>query len=229
MEHENNNYWPGFVDALSNMVMAMIFIIMTFVAVLFGVMQNNLRAVAARMTDLRAASVGYQATLDDLRRENAALRAALRPAMSRWPSVVSGQRTTASLVPAPVTVVAAATEARAVPPAGRLPQLVAGSGDVITITYGSGEPALDVATRGALDQATASHLGRLATLRAEVLAEIAGAAAATDSQRLAYFRALEVRNYLLARGVAPARITVRLVPRPQTDGRGRVMIRLIGS
>ncbi len=229
MEHENNNYWPGFVDALSNMVMAMIFIIMTFVVVLFGMMQNNLRAVAARMTELRAASVGYQATLDDLRRENAALRAALRPAMTRWPSAASGQRATASLVPAPVTVVAAATEARAAQPAGRLPQLVAGSGDVITITYGSGESALDAATRGALDQATRPHLGRLAALRAEVLAEIAGAAAATDSQRLAYFRALEVRNYLLARGVAPARVTVRLVPGPQTDGRGRVMIRLIGS
>ena len=225
MEHENNNYWPGFVDALSNMVMAMIFIILTFVVVLFGAMQNNLRAVAARMSEMHATSVSYQSTLDDLRRENAALRDAL----AHPPSAVPGQRTTASLVPTPVTVVGPAQESRAAARTGPLPPLVSGAGDVITITYASGEASLDRTTRATLDQATAPQLRRLPALRAEILAEIAGAAAATDSQRLAYFRALEVRNYLLDRGVAPARITVRLIPRSQTDGRGRVMIRLIGS
>ena len=45
MAGENGNYWPGFVDALSNMVMAMIFVVMTFVVVVFNAMQNNAKAL----------------------------------------------------------------------------------------------------------------------------------------------------------------------------------------
>ena len=101
MEGENHNYWPGFVDALSNMVMAMIFVVLTFVVVLFGVMQNNIRAVATRMNEMRAVSAGYQTTLSALRQENAALEVQL----ARMQAGSPGQKRTSSLLESAVTVV----------------------------------------------------------------------------------------------------------------------------
>ena len=225
MEGENQNYWPGFVDALSNMVMAMIFVVLTFVVVLFGVMQNNIRAVATRMHEMRAVTAGYETTLSALREQNATLQAQL----DQRPPGSPGQRTTASLMEASVTVVSRGGETRPPAASGHLPPLVSGDGTVITVLYPSSLATLDAATRANLDQATASRLGSPAGLHAEIVSDIAGAAAATDSQRLAYFRALDVRNYLLSHGLSPANITVRLVPRPQADARGRVVIRLSGQ
>jgi hypothetical protein len=128
-----------------------------------------------------------------------------------------------------VTVVSNGREVRSAPPTGRLPPLVTGGGDVITIVYPSSQSSLDGPTRASLDQVTAQRLAHPGSVRAEIIADIAGAAAATDSQRLAYFRALEARNYLLARGLSPASIAVRLIARPTDDGRGRVLIRLSGG
>ena len=223
MEGENHNYWPGFVDALSNMVMAMIFVVLTFVVVLFGVMQNNIRAVATRMNEMRAVSAGYQTTLSALRQENAALEVQL----ARMQAGSPGQKRTSSLLESAVTVVGGkGGDSPAAATGGRLPPLVTGEGNVITVLYPSSQATLDAAARAALDQLAVSRLANPAALHAEIVSDMAGAAAATDSQRLAYFRALEARNYLLSHGLASANITVRLVPGPRGEARGRVVIRI---
>ena len=174
MEGENQNYWPGFVDALSNMVMAMIFVVLTFVVVLFGTMQNNIRVVATRMTEMRTASADYQARLSALRRENATLQAQLERLQPRSP----GQRSTSSLMQATVTVVSRGGEAQATAPTGRLPPLVSGTGNVISILYQSNQATLEAASRTTLDQTLAPWLDQPATVHAEIVSDIAGATAA---------------------------------------------------
>ena len=74
MAGENGNYWPGFVDALSNMVMAMIFVVMTFVVVVFNAMQNNAKALESKVKAQTQVIVSDKKTISELLIENKILK-----------------------------------------------------------------------------------------------------------------------------------------------------------
>ena len=44
-EEEEENYWPGYVDALSTMTMVLVFVMMILVVVVFQLIQNTTKAV----------------------------------------------------------------------------------------------------------------------------------------------------------------------------------------
>ena len=82
------DYWPGFVDALSTLVLGIIFMLTLFVVVQFFLSQEvtgkdaalqRLNAQIAQLTDLLSLEKGNKATLEE---SLAALRASLASAES---------------------------------------------------------------------------------------------------------------------------------------------------
>src|ERR1700686_3216228 len=77
------NYWPGFVDALSTLILSIIFILTVFVVVQFYLQQevagkdtalNRLNTQIAQLTELLSMEKSGKATLED---QLAQLRASL--------------------------------------------------------------------------------------------------------------------------------------------------------
>jgi chemotaxis protein MotB len=93
------NYWPGFVDALSTLILSIIFILTVFVVVQFYLQQevagkdtalNRLNAQIAELTDLLSMEKGGKANAEDML---AQLRASLATAESdrdRYKGVAEG-------------------------------------------------------------------------------------------------------------------------------------------
>src|SRR5581483_11935984 len=82
------NYWPGFVDALSTLVLGVIFLLTVFVVVQFYLQQevagkdtalDRLKAQIAQLTSMLSLEKGSKA---DLEEQLAALRATLATAES---------------------------------------------------------------------------------------------------------------------------------------------------
>src|SRR6267142_1810454 len=82
------NYWPGFVDALSTLILSIIFILTVFVVVQFYLQQevagkdtalNRLNAQIAELTDLLSMEKSGKASAEDML---AQLRASLATAES---------------------------------------------------------------------------------------------------------------------------------------------------
>ena len=90
----------------------------------------------------------------------------------------------------------------------------------------NGAVALNTIAKTILDRTVAPIVASAATEKADIVSEIGGANGATDAQRLAYFRSLELRNYLLAKGWKAKNISVRLVPRAKDDGAPKAYVRL---
>ena len=196
------NYWPGFVDALTNVVIAMVFVIVVLAISLSFLMQLLAQRMAARIAELE-------------QRQGAAARA-----VAAAPSVPSP-------TPAPTAVPKPpAPQARQVDQsAGKLRIDVAGNEDALSAQGGAvrnadGQMLLESCPKAlTLDAAaSAQFVQGLAPLK-EALAAAAGKRVTivasgpdldlSENQRAAYIRVMGVRNVLLDQGIAAERITTR--------------------
>lgn len=196
-----NDYWPGFVDALTNVVIAMVFVIVVLAIALSFSAQLLAQRLAAKIAEqenqlgkARAALQGRPAEVE----KPAALKAAGTPAAAP----VDAQAPTRTRIAVAGNEAPASAAAAVVKPAERFLQL----------DFAAGALTLDPAAAQALTQALAPVKQRLAeqpTARLAVVA-LGPDLHLSENQRAAFIRAMAVRNHLLEQGIAAERIATRI-------------------
>ncbi|HEV6967890.1 MULTISPECIES: hypothetical protein [Roseateles] len=199
---KNGDYWPGFVDALTNVVIAMVFVIVVLAIALSFSAQMLAKRMAARIAEqqaelgrARAAAKGPPAEVEKM--PSGPLVEARAPVRTRIP--VAGNEATL-----------AASAVAKVKPAERFLQL----------DFAAGALTVDAAAAKALAAALAPLKQQLAespALRLEVVA-VGPEIHLSENQRAAYIRAMAVRNELLGQGIPGERIVTRIDMKAQPPG-----------
>lgn len=198
------DYWPGFVDALTNVVIAMVFVIVVLAIALSFAMQLVASRMAGKLAELQAANVQLQASQKE------------RP-VDPGPTAAPATDTP---LPAPADArvrIAVAGNERGTP---ARPATVNPATRSLVLEYEQGALTLDDAAQKNLVQA-------LAPVKAALDAAPAGTRIAlvatgpgmelSDNQRAAFLRLMAVRNQLLEQGVPATRIATRLDPEGPGD------------
>ncbi|MBV6658804.1 MAG: OmpA family protein [Devosiaceae bacterium] len=209
---EEENYWPGYVDALSTMTMVLTFVMMILVIVVFMLIQYTSRSMIDEL--IEQSNVGHGGGTEQMESMADTDVDATTTARNRGsPPVVTSeddrqQETTVQSVAVEVEVEAESQEQAEVRNTGSQDAVtISQAGLVVTFQQGNStldDPAMEVIQ----DFGANSELGQ-----SERTLEIIGyantsAGNATDQRRLAYYRAMMIRNELLASGIPPDRIAV---------------------
>jgi hypothetical protein len=253
MEHgkRSMNYWPGFVDALSNMVMVMIFVVLVFTVALvyfsMNVAQNRTTESDQQLVDRGAAAIREQMSaeneglrealanqVNEVDRLNAELAREQKSSNSGKPVmpsavIVSGQSKAQTMMPGPESIVDRNGVAVVSNDRGATPPTVAGSNDMISITFQNEATELGESAAKTLQQALAPALTPDAHSHFEIIAEISGTDGYTGARRRAYFRTLSLRNALMQYGVKTEVITTKIVDRSGNDPGAHVFIRVFSK
>jgi hypothetical protein len=205
------NYWPGFVDALTNTVIAMVFLVIVLTLSL-SVFINNI-------ANQRAAKI-VQSKIESERSSG------MTPAMEE-PAAVKGLETSA--VPAAPLASAAPSSPKVGPSVLKGEFRVAGESKNQSAEppRSSTEKSVNAlvlhypGTTVEIDDKTASELERLAANSGIAFPQMQASIVArgpqiflSDNQRLAFFRAMAVRNFLLKMGMGRDNITIRIEDSP---------------
>ena len=201
----NANYWPGFVDALGNTIIAMIFVVIVLaisVAMYVGLLAERQaeRLVAQRCAqELKSQATGPVPAVP--------VAVASRSTSPGVPSV--GATEVGGGMAMPTKVLQAAQTAGAEDPAMAS---VRDKGGVIEVLYGQQVFDMDDAARAEF-KSLVERMRKGPEDRVEILV-MAPDMTYTENQRAAYTRAMTLRNQLLALGYSPANIKVRTATAP---------------
>jgi len=245
------NYWPGFVDALSNVVLTLVFVLVVFVFALLitsgKVQQKTVQMVqqkveqeyAAKMmmsevstkqaeteTKLHEAEAKLReavAARDRLAGEVADLRAAYARLESARPLAQQADRSaTPSVIDQRIELRTPSSKAGA--PDKETADLKGGA--VIVITYPRTTVTLNDKTRAELRKVLDSNRGRIGGTVAKIEATL-GAETYSEARRMAYYRALDVRNVLLEHKLVPSS-SIAISTKPSSEpGDGKIEIRFV--
>jgi outer membrane protein OmpA-like peptidoglycan-associated protein len=208
------NYWPGFVDALTNVVIAMVFVIVVLAIALSFSAQLLAKRMAARITVLEQQGKATQAQTAASAPELIVKRLAPSAQLSNDPS--------------PNTSIEAADDTQRVESKMAAPIRinVKGNEEKLVAAGGKMQPSdrymlLEFApTALTLDEAASKSLGAsLDKLKQQLASAPPGAKVVlvasgpdielSENQRAGYIRAMAVRNELLEQGFAAERIATR--------------------
>jgi len=195
-----NAYWPGFVDALTNVVIAMIFVVVVLAISLSFAAQMMGKKLAEKLIQEHQAKAALAQPPP-----KAAAPPAPQPELP--PSVL--QKTT--------RIAVAGNESAASAAGGAVRQVR----NTVQLDYAAAAITLDAAAADRFKAAVAALGGSLGQRSVQIVASGAGMAL-SDNQRAAYLRVMAVRNTLLDLGVSPERIQVRIdtateLPAPRLD------------
>lgn len=214
------NFWPGFVDALTNLVLVLVFVVVVFTFALFyfasQLAKQNISEVQAHY---EKAAFERMVSADELK----AMREHRRSVTSREVTTSVGGGTPssgASTLGQRQDIERDASQAQPVDQA--LPVAVSGQGGAVVVAFAPGVADLSSKETTAIDAA----LGSLdPTRRFELTAEPAEPSP-SEGRRLAYYRIAAIRNHLVAAGVPPENIDMVIGdPAPAGTPRSRVVIR----
>jgi ribosomal protein L12E/L44/L45/RPP1/RPP2 len=218
-QSEDDNSWPGYVDALTTMTMMLVFIMVLLAAAIFGLSQQASREMIQKVAD--AANIKV-----DLETESVQVLMAkvtekvhhdrLMAAQTAIAKAASGSAETVSKV---VTMVSKAVPggvldafSRLETPAPPQPSAVQVTRDdaMLRIKFNPRATGLDPATESQIE----AFLRTDPRLASELVIEIKAYAVAedgiSDSRRIAFHRMMNVRSRLLQIGIKPSRIEARL-------------------
>jgi hypothetical protein len=191
------NYWPGFVDALTNVVIAMVFVIVVLAIALSFSAQLLAKRMAARITQLEQQG-----------------RATMVAPASNAPEVLAKQ-----FAPDKTPLTDARVNGRVqIDVQGNEQKNSAAGGQVqaneryLALEFAPGALTLDAAAASKLVQALAPVKKQLeASVRESTVALVASGPdmELSENQRAGYIRAMAVRNELLDYGIAASRIRTR--------------------
>jgi hypothetical protein len=188
-----DSYWPGFVDALTNVVIAMIFVVVVLAIAL---------SFAAQMMGKKLA--------EQYIKEHTAKMTQAPPGPPPDPTEAAAPSQTVRSAPdagAPVRarIAVAGNEAASMP----LGAKVVSSRDVLQLDYAPGALTLDAAAVTQLKTAL-GQLGADGNKRSVQLLASGPDMVLSENQRLAYLRLLAVRNELIQAGFEPEHITMNI-------------------
>lgn len=288
---KEQNFWPGFVDALSNVVLVMIFVVVVFVVTLFyysqklaeyklnkyvekrdtqtqimhpatagardqansEITQQKAKAQNAaqpedkqqdrqqekqdnqQVASAAPAAAANQAVkpdpqqeakdkqIADLKNQVASLRVQLAgQAQAAAMTVVAGSTRSENETPTHVIEVKAAEKNKTAETGARLES----TGQSLVLHFADDGTVLDEATVKKLKSDVEPWVEQLKKGRGKIVVSgAAGSLGYTEARRRAYYRAIAVRNELIAMGVEPGKVTSRVVPGDATtDSASRVVL-----
>ncbi|MFM1989644.1 MAG: hypothetical protein RJA99_2601 [Pseudomonadota bacterium] len=267
---KETNYWPGFVDALANVVVTMVFVLVVFVIALLYFAQNKAKDVAAAAVaaaEARAAGgaaaasqlggatptakagvaaaaslpggsqsqqgaataagadAALQKKIESLQKENEQLRKALQLAAaqdSTTPTPASGSaRPQAGTVSRSELKVADQVTAIG---ASTAPAQIRGAQGSIEIVFPSGVTELDRDSLAKLEAAFASMSDKAKATGLELVSVPEAGGAYSEGRRLAYYRNLAVRNWLIERGLPASAVKMRISDRDTGKSNAVLMV-----
>jgi outer membrane protein OmpA-like peptidoglycan-associated protein len=217
------NFWPGFVDALTNVVLVMVLVVVVFAICMFSalmkvskvhVQQNVEKQLEKKGAESDALVLQAQIEVqverekkEELQKEIQTLTAALDAAQQNACSI------------APIAEGDAAAPKHTLTPvaiSGRMP--------AIDISYALGVTTLEQKLMDALDAALGSFspAGRWKVLLQANTAE----PSPSEARRLAFYRIAVLRDHLVSKGVSPKNIETVITSKPSNDGRSHVFVRI---
>jgi hypothetical protein len=214
------NYWPGYVDALTAMTKVLTFIMMILGIVIFAMSQNISRAMIESVAAAAQVEVPASGNLDELRSKLVEAIAASR-ARPESPVPALPPPSVAADPPRPaenVQVASPPVEDRRIESAsvlaGRgapLATSVSRAGAVITLSFNRRGVELDPSASAALTEAieTGGFAQRANRIEVTASAKVDGLAV-SQARRLAFYRAMLVRDQLVKAGIAASRVIVRV-------------------
>jgi len=231
---KEQNFWPGFVDALSNVVLVMIFVVVVFVVTLFYysqklaqmkvsklISQGHVQVVGeqkARQTDAQATpeSSSTKAAetpgerekaqeIEQLKREVASLKAKL--AAPPLQSDAGSLRSAAAPGSPNAIQVRAEPTDKEVAPGLRIDA----NEKAVTLNFDVDSTQLSEEGGKALDKSIGDWVRRAKSSQGKiVITGVIGSGAYSESRRRAYYRTVAVRNYLIDAGVDKERVVSRV-------------------
>lgn len=181
------NYWPGFVDALTNVVIAMVFVIVVLAIALSFAAQLMGKRMAEQMMKQHTAAAAASA---------AAAAQVSTPAPEEAPR---------SALPGRTHIAVQGNERAASAAGGQLRSV----GNLLQLDFADTALTLDSAAAQRLRDALA--VGKAAAPQAQVrIVAIGPSLELSENQRAAYVRVMAVRNELLDQGYAANHIGVRI-------------------
>lgn len=242
-EYKEQNYWPGFVDALSNVVLTLVFVLVVFVFALV-LSSDKLRKRASELSEsVKQEEVARQEALSEkegLKQEQREVLAQLQLAqdkvreleqnaaqLKRQLAQAREQHDTEVRSEPQASLIKDRTEIKVVAPA---PDQVKGYADLsrdngaIVLLFPRNVFQLDDKAKAALDAVLDGQGDKLKGALSAVLS-LTGAETYTEARRLAYFRGLVVRNYLIDKGLGDGRTIHVMIETGKESPDGRVEIR----
>jgi hypothetical protein len=198
------NYWPGFVDALTNTVIAMVFLVIVLTIALSAFV--NL-VVKQRTAKLVQQSMDTMAT-STARAAPAPVQFASSPATPRSGSSGPSTSLPASLLTGEIVVTAPE-------PQKQLPARPAldRSGKALVLRFPEGGVDLDAKSTDALN-AIAERSGiQMSQMYADIAVR-GPEILLSENQRSGFFRAMSARNYLMEKGMPAANLFIRFEDAP---------------
>jgi hypothetical protein len=207
----STNYWPGFVDALSNMVLAMIFVVLVLALAMGTYATLAAEEIAKRLQAEAAAAAALNGGGGSSAGEaGRAVPAAVPQAAVEPPPSELDKETRVRV-------------ARATPPTVGVGSQVRKVRNVLVIEFEKQAVMLDDRSRAELVGALKQAPEIVRSGYADIVA--AGPAAQlTESRQTSFYRAMTVRNQLIELGMSPDRINVLVADYDAPGELGEVQI-----
>lgn len=243
------NYWPGFVDALSNVVLTLVFVLVVFVFALM-ITSGKVQQKAAQMDSEKASqdkSSSKQVTQlkqelqdtvqakDKIAGQLSVAKSELQKAQQELQSAHKQVSDAKDLADAKELAVTPSiiqkrieTAVDGTPPApdkNARPATVL-SKNVIVITFPRNVVQLNDRAKNDLAKVLAQYRSQIAGSKA-VLDAYVGLETYSEGRRLAYYRALDVRNFLMDKGAATRQSVEINTKVTKEQGDARVEIRFV--
>ncbi|MDK9722671.1 MAG: hypothetical protein OEL53_15965 [Rhodospirillales bacterium] len=230
---EQHDYWPGFVDALSNVVLTLVFVLVVIVFALVissSKVQQKAIELAHESYEHQQQKQTAEAEMLDLRRElreamkalqdSQALVAELKKQLEALKSSDPAKETKGPTQQRVKIAVAPRTDKKAVIEDSEIDQNVG----VIVVTFPIGVFELSEKAKEELLAALAPYKDKLEGTQ-PALRSVQGAESYSEGKRLAYFRGLSVRNFLIDKNFGTGRTISVMLDQEAEVGDGRVEIR----
>lgn len=246
---KEQNYWPGFVDALSNVVLTLVFVLVVFVFALVitsgkvkqksaqmveqqveaekvsqkrvGELEQQMKLIseqrdkiAAELMALKQQNAKQQVDLEELRKLAEQLQAfklsVVEKERSVTPSIIE-QRVDLKVDPSK-------------PREQNKENPDVEQGKAIVVTYPRTVVMLNEQAKANLAKVLEGYRGRLAGTKA-VIDSYTGTETYSEGRRMAYYRGLDLRNFLMDRKLATAETIVINTLQPKEPGDARIELR----
>lgn len=219
------NFWPGFVDALTNLVLVMVFVVVVFTVALFyftTLIAKNQIDTKSQTAKAEAQAI-YQEKVDEAHKSMDQMSQQIKQLSEENKQLQeSAVSDSASNLKRPQEIDVdrvQQTEDKAHPPA-----FVSGKGPVISINFAPGATDLTPELFERLDAGAGSYADA-GKWEIDLTAEPAEASY-SEGRRLAYYRIVVLRNHFIEKGVRAGAIHSIIGPAQTKLTRSRVVVRL---
>lgn len=220
---DNENHWPGYVDALTTMTMMLVFVMMILAIALFGITQNASRSLVEKIADAAGLPVeGRQADTEAMARQIAETLESQR----RNPPVAKLPEDRAMPVEGQERVVHAGEAPKPFVPRGEI--ATRQSEAVLTLTFPTRSTSIDENAGNDVRAFVEGHRGKATHFQIMALAGLE-LGNASDARRVAFYRALSARTQLIAGGIPAQNIQVRVVDSREGTNADRIEIRAMAG